>query len=307
MALTAFPPLPSRQDPATFAERSDAFLGHLPTFVTEVNALQADVTSKQGTSTIDAGTATTKAGEAAASATLAQNWATQLVTPVSGGEYSAKYHGLLAKDWASKLGSPVSGSDYSAKHYAQEAGASAAAAATSLNNINLTEKLNLGSKTSNPSVDNQGDPLLVGAMYFNSVAQETRVYTGTLWKAAGTSVNATAYRYSYTATAAQTTFSATYDVGYVDVYLNGLKLDAADFTADNGSSIVLAAPAAAGDVINIIGYGTFVAANQYSKPETDAILAAQSATVTAQLSAQSAQVSSLVSSINQKLFYFGSM
>ena len=31
-------------------------------------------------------------------------------------------------------------------------------------------------------------------------------------------------RYTYTATSAQTTFSVTYEVGFVDVWLNGVKL-----------------------------------------------------------------------------------
>jgi hypothetical protein len=42
----------------------------------------------------------------------------------------------------------------------------------------------LGSKTSNPSVDNDGNALAAGALYFNSVAGEMRVYTGSAWVAA---------------------------------------------------------------------------------------------------------------------------
>jgi len=42
----------------------------------------------------------------------------------------------------------------------------------------------LGVKTSNPSVDNDGNALAAGALYFNSTAGEMRVYTGTAWAAA---------------------------------------------------------------------------------------------------------------------------
>jgi hypothetical protein len=153
--------------------------------------------------------------------------------------------------------------------------AAADSVATSAANAALVEKMNLGSKTSDPTADNQGQPLLTGALYYNSVASETRVYTGSSWKAAGSAVNGTANRYSYTATAAQTTFSAVYDVGFVDVYLNGIKLDAADFTATNGTSVVLASGAASGDVVNIIGYGAFEFANTYTVAATDALLAAK--------------------------------
>ena len=42
----------------------------------------------------------------------------------------------------------------------------------------------LGSKTSDPTVDNDGNPLVGGALYFNSVSGVMRLYTGTAWVAA---------------------------------------------------------------------------------------------------------------------------
>jgi hypothetical protein len=59
-------------------------------------------------------------------------------------------------------------------------------------------------------------------------------------------------RTTYTATAGQTTFSATYTVNYVEVYLNGILLGTADYTATSGTSIVLAVAAAAGDLVDIV-------------------------------------------------------
>lgn len=47
MPITPLPTPPSRQDPVNFAARGDAFLGALPAFATEANALQADVNAKQ--------------------------------------------------------------------------------------------------------------------------------------------------------------------------------------------------------------------------------------------------------------------
>ena len=53
-----------------------------------------------------------------------------------------------------------------------------------------------------------------------------------------------------TATAGQTTFTpASYTVGYIDVYRNGVKLGASDFTASNGTSVVLSAACTAGDLV----------------------------------------------------------
>lgn len=65
-------------------------------------------------------------------------------------------------------------------------------------------------------------------------------------------VTTTAYRTvtDSTATAGQTTFSVpSYTVGYINVYQNGVRLGAADFTATNGTTVVLAVGAAAGDLI----------------------------------------------------------
>jgi hypothetical protein len=59
----------------------------------------------------------------------------------------------------------------------------------------------------------------------------------------------------FTATASQTTFTVTYTVGLVEVYRNGVKLAIADYTASNGTTIVLATGANVGDVIEVIAYG----------------------------------------------------
>lgn len=69
----------------------------------------------------------------------------------------------------------------------------------------------------------------------------------------------------FTATASQTTFTVTggYTVGMVDVFLNGVKLDnATEFTASNGSTVVLTAAAAVNDVVEVYKYGgQFIANN----------------------------------------------
>jgi uncharacterized membrane protein len=47
----------------------------------------------------------------------------------------------------------------------------------------------------------------------------------------------------------------TYVVGLVEVYRNGVKLAIADYTASNGTTIVLATGANAGDVIEVVAFG----------------------------------------------------
>jgi hypothetical protein len=68
----------------------------------------------------------------------------------------------------------------------------------------------------------------------------------------GTSVTVT----QATATAAQTTFSVTYTVGQLSVYLNGALLASADYTASNGTTVVLASGAALNDIFTAVAYST---------------------------------------------------
>ena len=69
---------------------------------------------------------------------------------------------------------------------------------------------------------------------------------------------ATQHRESFTCTEGQTTFNtAGYTAQFVDVYLNGSHLSPADFTATNGSDVILSVAASADDVCDIISYTPF--------------------------------------------------
>ena len=72
----------------------------------------------------------------------------------------------------------------------------------------------------------------------------------------------------FTATSGQTTFSTddtstalAYAVGKIDVFLNGIRLAPADFTATNGTSVVLASGANTSDVLFVVTFGTFQVAD----------------------------------------------
>jgi hypothetical protein len=78
---------------------------------------------------------------------------------------------------------------------------------------------------------------------------------------------------TFTATAGQTSFSPTggYILNYVDAYYNGVKLVAGDdFTATNGTSIVLTVAASVGDVVEIVSYVPRGLSDGYTKVEADA-------------------------------------
>jgi phage-related tail fiber protein len=171
-------------------------------------------------------------------------------------------------------------SEGAASTSASNAASSASAASTSATNAEAAwdqfDDRYLGAKSSPPSVDNDGNPLVTGALYFDTTANEMRVWNGTSWVAAGSAVNGTASRQVYTATSAQTTFAITYDVGFVDVYLNGVKqVVGVDFTATSGTNVVFASGLIAGDIVDIVAYGAFNVANTYTQAQADSLLAAK--------------------------------
>jgi len=194
---------------------------------------------------------------------------TTTYTPTNNADLTTKTYvdGILgsatsAATSATAAASSATAAASSATAAASSATSAASSATSAAASYDSFDDRYLGAKSSAPTVDNDGDALVVGALYFNSTTNIMNVYGSSGWQAAGSSVNGTSSRNTYTATSGQTTFAATYDTGFVDVYLNGVKLIAGtDFTATNGTSIVLTTGAAVDDTVDIVAYGTFNVAN----------------------------------------------
>ncbi len=142
MAITALPTPPSRQRPTEFSNEADAFLGALPSFGTEANALATEVNLN------------------AESALSSKNAATLSESNAALSEANASI---------SEVNAALSESN----------------ALTSANNSESSaiqaSKLNLGSKVSPPALDNQGQPLLTGATYYDTTLSKWRVWSGVDW------------------------------------------------------------------------------------------------------------------------------
>jgi hypothetical protein len=128
----------------------------------------------------------------------------------------------------------------------------------------------LGAKASDPSVDNDGNALVVGALYFNTTDGVMKVYTASGWIAASSASVATLATFEFVATSGQTVFSGndangaslSYVAPALIVTLNGVRLRPGDdYTATNGTSITLASAAALNDELVVDAFGSFLVAN----------------------------------------------
>jgi hypothetical protein len=229
-------------------------------------------TTKASEASTSASTATTKASEAATSATNSANSATASANSATASANSA----TASANSASTAGTQATNSANSATASANSA-ASAAAAFD-----NFDDKY-LGAKGSEPSVNNDGDALVTGNLYFLT-GTGMQVYDGANWIAASSSGNVSMYVYEYIATANQTTFSGadsnsqtlSYAAGNIIVSYGGYDLPKSDYTATNGTSVVLDDGAVVGEIVRIVAFQSFVVANTYTQSQADTLLAAKS-------------------------------
>ena len=78
--------------------------------------------------------------------------------------------------------------------------------------------------------------------------------------AAGVTNNVLRQLTTFTGSAGQTVFSASYTPGLLDIYYNGARLSTSDYTANNGTYFTLATASAANDVIDVLVYSYQVGA-----------------------------------------------
>ena len=121
--------------------------------------------------------AATSATSAAASATTAATSATSAETSATSSATSASAAATSATSAAASATAAAT-SATSAAASATAAATSATSAATSYDEF---DDRYLGSKTADPTLDNDGDALLTGALYFNSVVGAMKVYDGAAW------------------------------------------------------------------------------------------------------------------------------
>ena len=139
--------------------------------------------------------------------------------------------------------------------------------ASNLSAINDFAGIYLGSASSNPTTDPDGSALDGGELYFNTSDNQLKVFSlSSGWQNAGSAINGTSARFTFTISGTPTTVSGNDDAGnslsyspnFMDVYLNGTKMvNGTDVTITSGNSIVFASALTNGDVVDCVAFGTF--------------------------------------------------
>ena len=114
----------------------------------------------------------------------------------------------------------------------------------------------IGSTIPQYKLDILGDARLDGKLSVGGTTGELGQYLS----ATGTGVTWTTFpvlRTGFTtiATVGQTGFTTSYNVGFLDIYVNGVRLTGSEYIATDGNIIILNAPCFGGETVDIFAYG----------------------------------------------------
>ena len=129
-----------------------------------------------------ASNASSSASAASTSASNASTSATNAATSATAASGSASTASTQASNASTSAGTATT----QATNAASSATAAAASAAAAAASFDAFDDIYLGAKASNPTVDNDGNALTTGDQYFNTVANELRVWNGSAWQTAST-------------------------------------------------------------------------------------------------------------------------
>ena len=238
---------------------------------TSASSAAASAASIVGDAAAAATSASSASVSAASAATSASSAAADAVTAAASVATIAGY-ATTASNSASAAATSAASASTSASSAATDAASAATSASSALTSANSAattydnfDDRYLGPKSTPPTVDNDGNALITGALYWNSVSNEMFAWTGSAW--GSISSTAAIFRFRYTAAGGETSESGPDDNGVTlsylpgkeQVYLNGVLLvRTEDYTASNGTSISALSPAlTAGDVLEIITFTAF--------------------------------------------------
>lgn len=140
--------------------------------------------SSASSSASTASTAATNASNSASSASTSASNASTSASNAATSETNAASSASSASTSASSASTSASNASTSASNAASAQSAAEAARDQTLASFDSFDDRYLGAKTSDPTLDNDGNALVAGALYFNSTSGVMKVYTGSVWVAA---------------------------------------------------------------------------------------------------------------------------
>jgi chemotaxis protein histidine kinase CheA len=162
---------------STKASEASTSATNAATSETNAGTSETNAATSATSASSSATTATTKASEASTSATNAATSATTATTKATEASTSATTATTKATEAATSATNAATSA--TAAQTAQTA-AEAAQTAAELAADNFDD-IYLGAKASDPTVDNDGDALTAGDLYFNTTSNVLRVYNGSAW------------------------------------------------------------------------------------------------------------------------------
>jgi hypothetical protein len=149
------------------------------------SAASASTASTQATNASNSATAAASSATAAAGSATSASGSASTATTQAGIATTQATNAASSASAAATSATNASNSASTATTQATNASNSASSAATSATNAAASydsfDDRYLGSKSTAPTVDNDGNTLLVGALYFNSVDSAMKVWNGTAW------------------------------------------------------------------------------------------------------------------------------
>lgn len=186
---------PTASADASTKDYVDSQVGSVSASATAAAASASAAATSASNAASSASAASTSASNASTSASNASSSASAASTSASNAAASAS----TATTQASNASTSASNASTSATNAANSATSAASSAASALAAFDSFDDRYLGAKASDPTVDNDGDPLNAGDLYYNTTSSVMKVYTGTAWVVAyvpGDAVNISFTPYS---------------------------------------------------------------------------------------------------------------
>ena len=175
----------SESNASTSATTASTQATNASTSATNAATSESNASTSETNAATSATTATTQATNASNSATTATTQATNASTSATNAatsETNAATSATTATTKASEASTSATNAGTSETNASNSASAAATSAAEAAASADAFDDVYLGSKSSDPTTDNDGDALAAGMLYYNTVSNLMRIYSGSAWE-----------------------------------------------------------------------------------------------------------------------------